>query len=101
MILQTVCAVFRYLRKSFAQLFVGKLATFSKEFGKVLQDLLDRLVVFGIAVDTDVVTPAVDLTDEGGLAALYVLVVNAEQRFQSFGWKLDLLQVTTRISLLM
>jgi hypothetical protein len=27
--------------------------------------------------------------------------VNAEQRFQSFGWKLDLLQVTTRISLLM
>jgi hypothetical protein len=45
------------------------------------------------------VAAAVNLNVEQRLEILYVLVVNAEERFQASGWKLNLLQVTTTISL--
>jgi hypothetical protein len=39
------------------------------------------------------VTAAVDLNIEQRLEVLHVLVVNAEKRFQSAWWKLDLRQL--------
>src|SRR5262249_15083725 len=100
-ILQAVRPVFRDLRKRFAQLFVGKLTAFSEEFGKILQDLLDGGDVFRIAVDADAMAAPINLNVEQRLEILYVLVVNAEERFQASGWKLDLLQMITTISLSM
>ena len=46
-------------------------------------------------------TAPVYLNVEQRLEILDVLVVNAEQRFQASGWKLDLLQMTTTSSLVM
>jgi len=39
------------LRKRFAQLFVGELTTFGKQFGKISEDALNRLDVLRIAID--------------------------------------------------
>ena len=55
--------------------------------------LFDGGDVFGIAVHSQAVTAAVDLNVEQRLEVFDVLVVNAEQRFQAPGWKLDLLQL--------
>src|SRR5207237_10205866 len=93
-ILQAVRAVFGDLPKGFAQLFVGELTTFGKQFGKVFEDALNGFDVLRIAIDSQALTAAVDLHVEQRLEVLNVLVVNAEKRFQAPWWKLDLLQLT-------
>jgi len=62
--------------------------------------LFDGFDVLRVAVNGDVVAPPVNLNVEQRLEVLNILVVNAEERFQASGWKLDLLQMTTTISLL-
>ena len=56
--------------------------------------MLDGFDVFRIAVDSQAVTTPIDLNVEQRLEVFDVLVVNAEQRFQTSGWKLDLFQLT-------
>jgi hypothetical protein len=55
--------------------------------------LLDRFDVFRFTVNRQGVTAPVNLNIEQRLEILNVLVVNAEKRFQSSWWKLDLLQL--------
>ena len=55
--------------------------------------MLDGLNILRIAVDIQAMTAAVDLNVEQRLEIFDVLVVNAEERFQASGWKLDLLQL--------
>src|SRR5207249_56326 len=93
-IAQAVRSILGNLRKGFAQFLVGKLTPFGEQFRKIPEDALDSLDVFRIAVDIQTMTAPVDLNIEQRLEVFNVLVVNAEKRFQSFGWKLDLFQLT-------
>src|SRR5437764_6075206 len=93
-ITQAVSSILGNLRKCFAQFLVGELTTLGEQFRKIPEDALDRLDVFRIAVDIQTMTAPVDLNIEQRLEVFNVLVVNAEKRFQSFRWKLDLFQLT-------
>ena len=90
---QTVGAIFGNLGECFAQFPVSELSSFSKEVGKILQDLFGRSDVFRLATHGQVMAAGVDLNVEQRLEILDVLVVNAKKRFQSSWWKLYLLQV--------
>ena len=92
--MQAVGPIFCDLRKHFAQLFVGKLFALRKQGGKVLQDLFYGFDVLRIAIDRNATSAPINLNVEQRLEVLYVLVMNAEKRFQSSWWKLDLLQLT-------
>src|SRR5258708_3876871 len=90
---QAVGAVLRDLCESLAQFFIGELPAFGKQGGKIFQNPFDGLDILRIAVNVQAVAAAVDLNVEQRLEVLNVLVVNAEKRFQSAWWKLDLLQL--------
>ena len=84
-IAQTVGAVFGNLRKSFAQFFVGKLPAFGKQFGEILQDLLDGLRRPSDRRPQSGLTAPVYLNIEQRLEVFDVLVVNAESVSRPLG----------------
>ncbi len=91
-IAQAEGAVLGDLGKRLTQFLVGKLPAFFEEFGEVFENALGSLDVFGISVYGNVLAAGVDAHVQQRLQVLNVLVVNTEQRFQSPGRKLNLIQ---------
>src|SRR5207253_4385640 len=90
---QAIGAVFRDLCKRLTQLLIGELLAFGEQAREIVEDPLDGFHIFGFAVNCQAVSAPVDLNVEQRLEVLDVLVVNAEKRFHSPWWKINLLQL--------